>query len=166
MKRIKPLLISLALVLAPAVASANELKIGFVNLERIMRESAPAVKAYKKLEKEFSSRETDLKKITEQIRNKQTELDKGGLTMPETERRNKERETVKLQQDFQRMQREYREDLNARKNEELAGIQERVYSTIQKIADSDKYDAVLQEAVYYNPKLDITDKVLKALSDK
>ncbi|MBV8466322.1 MAG: OmpH family outer membrane protein [Burkholderiales bacterium] len=142
------------------------MKIGYVNLDRILRESAPAVKATKKLEKEFASRESDLKKLTDQVRSQQAELDKGGLTMPEADRRNKERELVKDQQDLSRMQREFREDLNNRRNEELSGIQERVYNTIQQIAANEKYDAILQEALYINPKLDITDKVLKALSDK
>jgi outer membrane protein len=146
--------------------AAQEVKVGFVNLDRIMRESGPAVKATKKLEKEFANREADLKKLAEQVRVKQAELDKGGLTLPEADRRNKERELVKEQQDLSRLQREFREDLNARRNEELSGIQERVYNTIQQIAAGDKFDAILQEAVYINPKLDITDKVLKALADK
>lgn len=163
MKRILSTVIALALM---APVFAQEVKIGFVNLDRILRESGPAVKATKKLEKEFAAREADLKKLTETVRGRQTELDKGGLTMPETDRRNKERELVKLQQDLARIQREFREDLNGRRNEELSGIQERVYATIQQIAAGEKYDAILQEAVYINPKLDITDKVIKALVDK
>ncbi|MFC4161549.1 OmpH family outer membrane protein [Chitinimonas lacunae] len=163
MKRLLVLVFSL-LALLPV--SANELKVGYVNVDRILRESGPAVKALKKLEKEFSIRDTELKKLAEQMRARQAELDKGGLTMPETERRNKERELVKVQQDLSRLQREFREDLNARRNEELAGIQERVYNTIQQIAQTEKYDAILQEVVYINPKLDITEKVLKALADK
>ncbi|PHV13122.1 OmpH family outer membrane protein [Chitinimonas sp. BJB300] len=157
-------LILAAGMLTPAMA--QDIKIGFVNLDRILRESGPAVKATKKLEKEFATRETDLKKLTEQVRNRQAELDKGGLTMAETDRRNKERELVKLQQDLARIQREFREDLNGRRNEELSGIQERVYNTIQQIANAEKFDAVMQEAVYISPKLDITDKVLKALAEK
>lgn len=164
MKRLLILVLSLFALLPAAVA--NELKVGYVNVDRILRESGPAVKALKKLEKEFSIRDTDLKKLAEQMRVRQAELDKGGLTMPETERRNKERELVKVQQDLSRLQREFREDLNARRNEELAGIQERVYNTIQQIAQAEKYDTILQEVVYINPKLDITEKVLKALADK
>lgn len=163
MKRLLNIIIALGL-LSPAFA--QEVKIGFVNLDRILRESGPAVKATKKLEKEFANREGDLKKLTETVRTRQSELDKGGLTMPETDRRNKERELVKLQQDLARIQREFREDLNGRRNEELSGIQERVYNTIQQIAAAEKYDAILQEAVYINPKLDITDKVIKALVEK
>lgn len=163
MKRLLSLLLSTTL-LAPVMA--QDIKVGFVNLDRILRESGPAVKATKKLEKEFAARESELKKVTEQARARQVELDKGGLTMAETDRRNKERELIKLQQDQTRMQREFREDLNVRRNEELSGIQERVYNTIQQIAAAEKFDAILQEAVYINPKLDITEKVLKALADK
>ncbi|MDN3576000.1 OmpH family outer membrane protein [Chitinimonas viridis] len=163
MKRLFSLILAAGLM-TPAIA--QDIKVGFVNLDRIMRESGPAVKAVKKIEKEFAGRDADIKKLTEQVRGRQVELDKGGLTMPETERRNKERELVKLNQDLARIQREFREDLNARRNEELSGIQERVYNTIQQIAAQEKYDAILQEAVYVNPKLDITDKVLKSLSDK
>ncbi|MGQ5522975.1 OmpH family outer membrane protein [Chitinimonas sp. PSY-7] len=160
-------LFSLILAVGTLVpAMAQDIKIGFVNLDRILRDSSPAMKATKKLEKEFAAREADLKKLTEQVRSRQAELDKGGLTMAETDRRNKERELVKLQQDLARIQREFREDLNARRNEELSGIQERVYNTIQQISNAEKFDAVLQEAVYISPKLDITDKVLKALADK
>jgi len=153
--------------LAALSAHANEaFKIGFVDLDRILRESGPAVKALKKLEKEFSGRDADIKKLAEQLRSKQQELDKGGLTIPEADRRSREREIVRIQQDLTRLQREMREDYNVRRNEELAGIQERVYNTIKQIASADKYDVILQDAVYYNPKLDVTDKVLKALVEK
>jgi len=153
--------------LAALSAHANEaFKIGFVDLDRILRESGPAVKALKKLEKEFSGRDADIKKLAEQLRSKQQELDKGGLTIPEADRRSREREIVRIQQDLTRLQREMREDYNVRRNEELAGIQERVYNTIKQIASADKYDVILQDAVYYNPKLDVTDKVLKSLVEK
>jgi outer membrane protein len=159
----------LSFVIAAVIAIpayAQDMKIGYVNLDRILRESGPAVKATKKLEKEFAAREADLKKLGDQVRSQQAELDKGGQSIPEADRRNKERELLKDQQDLSRMQREFREDLNNRRNEELSGIQERVYNTIQQIAAGEKYDAILQEALYINPKLDITDKVLKALADK
>lgn len=169
MKGFQALLRGVLLLAALAALSvqANEaFKIGFVDLDRILRESGPAVKALKKLEKEFSGRDADIKKLAEQLRSKQQELDKGGLTMPEADRRSREREIVRIQQDLSRLQREMREDYNVRRNEELAGIQERVYNTIKQIASADKYDVILQDAVYYNPKLDVTDKVLKALVEK
>ncbi|WP_255990399.1 OmpH family outer membrane protein [Chitinolyticbacter albus] len=144
--------------------AAAEMKIGFVDTERILRESAPAVRAAKRLEKEFDLRRQDLQKVSAQGKALQQTLDKSQL--PEADRKAKERELVRLNQDFLRMQRELNEDLNTRRNEELAGLQERVNNAIQQIANGEKYDLVLQEAAFRTPKIDITDKVLKLLSDK
>ena len=91
---------------------------------------------------------------------------KQGAALSDIERRNKERELSNASIDLQRMQREFREDLNLRKNEELAGVLERANKAIQTIAVSEKYDLILQEAVYRNPKIDITDKVLKYLANE
>ncbi|WP_245575238.1 OmpH family outer membrane protein [Chitinibacter tainanensis] len=139
-------------------------KIGFVDTQRILREAAPAVRAAKKIEKEFEPRRIELQKISLLGKSLQQLLDKGALS--ENDRRVKERELLKLNQDFQRMQREINEDLNARRNEELSGLQERVNSAIKSIAEAEKFDAIFQDAVYRNPRLDITDKVLKQLVDK
>jgi outer membrane protein len=139
-------------------------KIAFVDTQRILREAGPAVRAAKKLEKEFEPRRVELQKVSVQGKSLQQLLDKGSLS--ESDRRVKERELLKLNQDFQRMQREINEDLNSRRNEELSGLQERVNSAIRNIADQEKIDVVLQDAVYRNPKLDITDKVLRQLVDK
>jgi outer membrane protein len=97
----------------------------------------------------------------------QTVLDKDGATMAEAERRNKERDLANQSRDLQRMQREFREDLNLRRNEELAGIQERANKVIQQIAEAEKFDLILQDPVVYaSQRIDITDKVIKALADK
>jgi len=157
-----------AVVLLMAMASlpvmANELHIGFVDLERILRESDPAIKAAKKIEKEFSSREEAIKKLTGQVRDLQDYLEKKGAGLSSTDRRSKERELSNQSAELQRRQREFREDLNQRKNEELSVLLERANKAIRAIAQRDKYDLILQEAVYRNPKIDITDKVLKALT--
>lgn len=145
-------------------SATADTKIGFVDTQRILREAAPAVRAAKKIEKEFEPRRVELQKISVQGKSLQQLLDKGAL--PEAERRVRERELLKLNQDFQRMQREINEDLNARRNEELSGLQERVNSAIKSIAETEKFDAIFQDAAYRNPRLDITDKVLKQLVDK
>jgi len=150
-------------LLAPTLASA-EMKIGFVDTDRVFREAAPAVKAQKKLEKEFASREQDLQKLAKQARDLQTKLEKDGVTLSDNDRRNKERDLANLNREFQRQQREFREDLNLRRNEELAAVQEKANKVIASIAESEKYDLILQEAVYRSPRIDITDKVLKALA--
>ena len=147
------------------LATAAELKIGFIDQERITRESAPADRASKQLEKEFAPRAEELKRREAQIKTLQGQLEKDALTMSEGDRRAKEQELGRLTLDFQRMQREYREDLNLRRNQELSALFERANKVIRQIAEAEKYDIIFQEAVYRNPKIDITDRVLKALAD-
>jgi len=162
----KKLLMALALVLSTPWAMAAESKIGFVNTERIFRESAPAVRASKKLEKEFAAREQEIQKLAKQFRDLQAHLEKETVTMSEGDRRNKERDLANLNRDLQRSQREFREDLNVRQNEERAAFQDRVNKAIGDLAEKEKFDLVLQEAVYVSTRIDITDKVLRALADK
>ena len=152
-----------AIAAAPAQAQG---KIGVVQIERIVRDSAPALRAQKKLEAEFSKREQELAKTADQLKRIQDDLDKEGVTMPEAQRRTKERDLAELNRDFQRKQREYREDVNQRRNEELAQVIEQANRVIRLIAEQDKYDIIFQEAAYANPRIDITDKVIKALESK
>ena len=148
-------------------AAAVEYKLGFVNTERLFREAAPAKRAQAKIEKEFATRDGEIQKLAKQVRDLQTSLDKDGPTMAETERRNKERDLANQMRDLQRMQREYREDLNLRRNEELASVQERANKVIQQIAEAEKFDLIIQDPVVYaSQRIDITDKVIKALADK
>ena len=162
----KKLLLALVLVSSTAWASAADSKIGFVNTERIFRESAPAVRASKKLEKEFAARDADIQKLAKQFRDLQAHLEKETVTLSEGDRRNKERDLANLNRDLQRAQREFREDLNVRQNEERAAFQDRVNKAIGDLAEREKFDLVLQEAVYVSSRIDITDKVLRALADK
>ncbi len=157
------LLVGLLTVL-PALA--GELKVGWINIERIFREAGPAQKATKKLEKEFDKRQADIQKVGKQLSELQSELDKEGMSMSDADRAAKERALANLNREYQRMQREFREDLNMRRNEEFASIQERANQAIREIAESEKYDLILTDAIYAGPRIDITDKVLKALADK
>jgi len=161
-KRLMPML--LALSVTQAVAA--DFRIGVVDTERILRESVPALKAEKKIEKEFAVRDQEIKNISQQVKDIQTLLDKEGMTLPDAERRNKERELDNLNVNLQRLQREFREDLNLRKNEELVTVLGLANKAIQQIAESEKFDLVLQEAVYRNPKIDITEKVIKFLANE
>lgn len=147
-------------------ALAAEYKIGFVNTERILREAAPAKRAAAKLEKEFSGRDVEMQRMAKQVRELQAHLEKEGLALPETERKNKERELANLSREYQRSERQFREDLNIRRNEETASVQERAQRAIQQIAEAEKLDLILQEAVWVSQRIDITDKVLRALADK
>ena len=159
--------ILLAAVLAFfTLAAQAQMKIGFVNTERVFREAAPAKRAQTKLEREFAARNAELAKVEKQGRDLQTELERENVTMPEATRRDKERQLADISRDFQRRQREIREDLNLRRNEELAAVQERATRVINQIAEQEKFDLILQEAVFASSKIDITEKVIRALADK
>ncbi len=165
----KSLLLAFAaslLLVSGAGAIAQELKIGFVSTERVFREAAPAVAALKRLEKEFKPREDEIKKVNDQARAIQQQLEKEGMTMSASERRDRESELGRLSRERQRLEREFREELNLRKNEELAAVLQRANKVIQEIAEKEKFDLILQEAVYRSPRLDITDKVIEALAEK
>jgi outer membrane protein len=167
LNRFTPWAAGLVLALASVQAVAVDYKIGFVNTERLFREAAPAKRAQGKLEKEFAARDAELAKLNRQVRDLQGQLDKDGATMAEGDRRNKERDLANLTRDLQRAQREFREDLNLRRNEELASIQERANKVIQQIAEAEKFDLILQDPVVYaSQRIDITEKVIKALADK
>ena len=143
---------------------AQETKIGFVNTERILREAPTAKAAQIKIEQEFSKREKELQDISARIKSMSEKLDKESAVLSETDRARRQREVADLDKDFQRKQREFREDLNQRRNEEVANVLERTNKVIKQIADTEKYDIILQDAVAVNPRIDITDKVLKALT--
>ena len=158
------LLSLLALFAASSVARA-EGRVGYVNLERILRDSAPAVRAQKKIEQEFAKRDQELGKMAEQLKRQQETLEKNAVTLPESERTKREREFADLNREFQRKQREAREDFNQRRNEELSGVIERANRAVKQIAEAEKYDIIFQEAVWASPRIDITDKVIKALDE-
>ncbi len=158
-----PLMLASLATAAPAWADT---KIGFVNTERLLREAPLSVAAQKKLEREFAARDQELQKLAKQARDLQAQLDKDGVTMSETERRNKERDLGNLNRDLQRQSREFREDLNLRRNEELGQIQERARKAIQEIAKAEKFDIIVEQAVYVDARTDITDRVMKALGGK
>ena len=162
----KMILLAAMLAAAALAANAAELKIGFVNTERVFREAAPAKRAQQVLESEFSARNAELGRIEKQGRDLQSELERDNVTMPESARREKERQLADISRDFQRKQREIREDLNLRRNEELASVQERATRVINQIAEQEHYDLIVQEAVFAASRIDITDKVIKALADK
>jgi outer membrane protein len=153
-----------ASVLCAGLAQAQEVKIGFVSTERIFREAAPAKTANAKIEQEFSKRDKELQDMGARLKTMADKLDKDAPVLSEADRGRRQRELGDLDKDFQRRQREFREDLNQRRNEELATVLDRTNRVIKQIAEAEKYDIVFQEAVYISPRIDITDKVLKALN--
>ena len=145
-------------------ATAQEARIAAVNSERILRDSQPAKAAQAKLETEFAKRDRELQDMASKLKTMSDKLDKESAVLADSDRTRRQRELSDLDRDFQRKQREFREDLNQRRNEELAQVLERANRVIRSIAEQRKYDLIVQEAVYVNPRIDITDDVLKALN--
>jgi outer membrane protein len=150
---------------AGASAYAQETsKIGFVNTDRIFKEATPAKTASAKIEQEFSQRNKEIEDMGARLKSVSEKLDKDSAVLSEADRIKRQRELADLDKEFQRKQREFREDLNQRRNEELAAVLDRSNKVIRQIAESEKYDIVFQDAVYVSPRIDITDKVIKALN--
>ncbi|MGH8781257.1 OmpH family outer membrane protein [Paraburkholderia sp.] len=156
--------LALTMTLGFGVAHAQEAKIAAVNSDRILRESLPAKAAQTKLEAEFAKRDKDLQDMAAKLKTMSDALDKNGASMSANDRAQKQRDLSQLDTDFQRKQREFREDLNQRRNEELAAVLDRANKVIKQIAEQQHYDLIVQEAVYVSPRIDITDQVLKALA--
>ena len=160
-------LIFASLIACITSTGAAELKIGYVQVDKILQEAPQTAESGKKLEREFSPRSLELDKMQKQIRDIENTLDKEGVTISETERRNKERDVANQKIEFQRKQRELREDINLRKNEELASLQDRINKAVQTVSETDGYDLVVYGGVAYaSKKIDVTDKVLKLLGKK
>jgi outer membrane protein len=153
-----------ATLIAAAPAFAQELKIGVVNPERLLRESTPARAASQKLEAEFSKRAKEVEEMGVRLKSMAERFEKDSPVMTESDRARRQRELAELDREFQRKQRELREDLNQRRNEEMQGLVERSNRIIRQIAEQEKFDLIVQEAVYFNPRIDITERVLRALN--
>jgi len=161
---IRPAFLLLGLSLLAAPVLAQEFRLGFVSLDRIIKEAVPAKNAQAKLEQEFSKREKELQTQGAGIKSQAELLEREAPTLSESQRVTRQKQLVELDRDFQRKRREFQEDLNARRNEELQQVFERANRVVKQVADAEKYDLILQEAVYVNPRHDITDKVIKALN--
>jgi outer membrane protein len=145
-------------------AQADEFKVGFVNTDRIFREANTAKAAQAKLEQEFARREKELNDLGASLKSASDKFEREAPTLSESQRAQRQKALVDQDRDFQRKRREFQEDLNARKNEELQQVLDRANRVVKQVAEAEKYDVILQEAVYINPKLDITEKVIKALN--
>jgi outer membrane protein len=144
---------------------AQEFRVGFVNTDRIFREANTAKQAQAKLEQEFSKREKELVDMGNNLKTASEKLERDAPTLSEVQRNQRQRSLAEQDRDFQRKRREFQEDLNARKNEELQQVLERANKVVRQIAEAEKYDLILQEAVYVNPKNDITDKVIRTINN-
>ena len=147
-----------------AQVQAQDFRVGFVNTDRIFREANTAKAAQVKLEQEFARREKDLNEMGTALKSASERFEREAPTLAESQRGQRQKALIDQDREFQRKRREFQEDLNARKNEELQQVLERANRIVKQVAEQEKYDLVLQEAVYINPKHDITDKVIKALN--
>lgn len=156
-----------AIMMLSMSLSAAELKVGYVQVDKILQEAPQTAESSKKMEREFGPRSQELDKMQKQIRDIEAALDKDGVTMSESDKRTKERDVSNLKIEFQRKQRELREDINIRKNEELGALQDRINKAVQTVSEAEGYDLVVYSGVAYaSKKIDITDKVLKSLGKK
>lgn len=153
------------LALGAGTAAAQDVKIGVVSSEKILRDSAPAKAAMQKLEADFSRRGKEMQDMEARLKAAVDRFEKDAPVLSEADRSRRQREVAELDREFQRKQRELREDFNQRRNEELQALLERANRIIRQIAEQEKYDVILQEAVYFSPRIDITDKVLRALNN-
>jgi len=161
MRHVWPALVLCAVSIS---AQAQEFRIGFVNTDRIFRESAPAKASQTKLEQEFAKREKDLVDLGNTIKAASDKFEREAPTLSETQRNTRQKQLMDQDREFQRKRREFQEDLNTRKNEEQQIVIERANRAVKQVAETEKYDVIFQEAVYINPKHDITDKVIKSLN--
>jgi outer membrane protein len=147
-------------------AQAQEVKIGFVNSDRVLREATLAKAAQSRLENEFSKRQKEGEDAANRLKTAADKLDKDAPTLSEAERNRRQRELVDQDRELQRKRREFQEDLNQRRNEELASVVERANKVVKTIYETEKYDLILQgeQVIFAGPRVDITDKVIKALN--
>jgi outer membrane protein len=162
-----PMLIAAAAATAPdrAAAQSSDFKIGYVNSERILRDSAPARAATQKLEAEFAKRDKELQEMGSRLKATAERFEKDAPVLSEGDRARRQRELADLDREFQRKQRELREDLNQRRNEEIQSLLDRAQKIVRQIADQEKYDLIVQDAVFFSPRVDITEKVLRVLNN-
>lgn len=160
--------ISLALTLGFAIFSlqAQELRVGVVMPERVIKESNMTKLADAKLQQEFSKREKDLLDTDKAFKAAIEKFERDASTMSETQRQSRQKQFAEQDRDLKRKGREFQEELNARRNEEMQQVFDRASKVVKQIGESEKYDLIIEAtgALYVNPKHDITDKVLKAIN--
>jgi outer membrane protein len=161
---IKSMVLAGFLAAAALSAQAQEMKIGYVNSDKVLRDAIPARAAQTKIEAEFSKRDRDLTDLSVKLKAAADKLEKEAPTLAESERVRRQRELVDQDREIQRKRREFQEDLSQRKNEELAAVVDRANKVIKQIFDQEKYDLIVQEVIFASPRIDITDKVIKALN--
>lgn len=166
MKKLLPLALTTAVLglgLAAMTVSAQDLRIGVVNMERILRDSQSAAQASERLNTEGQRRQEEIDALTKRFKQRLERFEQGAPDMTESERVAERRELAEMERDVARRSREARDEFNQRRNEEVLLLQSRAGRVIQQIAEKEKFDLVLYEFFYASPKVDITERVMKEL---
>lgn len=153
------------LAVAATAAHAQELRIGYVNSDIVMRDSLPAKVALQKLHGEFSKREKEVNDLASRLKATGDRFEREQMTLGETERVRRQRELIEQDREFQRKRRQFQEDLSQRRSEELASVSELAEKVIRQMADKEGYDLILSDAQFASARINITDKVIKALNN-
>ena len=159
--------LAVATLFLSSLSAYADLKVGYVEVQKILQEAPQTIEINKKLEKEFNVRSDKLKTDIKTLNDRQTAFNKDSLAMKDSEKESKTKGLDQLRIDIQRKDRELKEDFNIRKNEELAALQDQVNKAVTSVAKAEGYDLVVYNGVAYaNEKIDITDKILKSLGKK
>ena len=164
MKKFTRTIVAASLLAGLSFSAFADFKAGFININRVISEANASKAAQTRLEQEFSKRNKELSALGDNLKRGSDAFERDAPTMSESQRVTKQRDLVEQDREFQRKSREFQEDLGNRKNEELAKVLDQANKIVQQVAEAEQYDVILQEAVYVNPKHDITDKVIKALN--
>ena len=162
----KPLVFIFILFFSNLCFSADSIKIGYVKVEEVIQNASISKTAEKKLRKEFAKKDAELKKLTTELKKKVEIFDRDQAILSNEEKKKVQRDLADMERDLRRKNRETKEDLNQRRSEELAAVIEKARAVIKKIAEKEKFDLIVENAVYAAPTINITDKVIKALNAK
>lgn len=155
--------LSAATLLAAGAATAADLKIGVVNMERILRESKTAIEASDRLNAEGQRRQEEIEGISRRFKARLERFEKDAPSMTESERVQERRSLAEMERDVTRRSREAREEFNQRRNEEVLLLQNRAGRVVQELAKKEQFDLVLYEFFYASDRVDLTSRVIEAL---
>ena len=161
---IKPIALTLILFFSNLCIAADTIKIGYVKVEEVIQNASISKTAEKKLRKEFAKKDAELKKLTTELKKKVEIFDRDQAILSNEEKKKVQRDLADMERDLRRKNRETKEDLNQRRSEELAAVIEKARAVIKKIAEKEKFDLIVENAVYAAPTINITEKVIKALN--
>ena len=166
-RKFSAMLFSIFLLLPLTISAEMEIfKIGYVVVEKVLKDAPQTAASNKKLEKEFKSRTDGLQKKVKAIQKQEKDFNKNSVTMAAADRQKAQKKIQNSKIEIQRIERELREDIDIRSREEIGKLQQKINEAIEEMAKTDKYDLILYQGVAYASKeIDITDKLIKVLGN-